>query len=363
MQGANQNRDTGELEILWISVGIILLAAAIFFLFRNQILTFVLWVKYAELKTISYFVPTVNYQGLIAWTNQANPGRISITTLQLLSDEIGNTIKYPCAAVCVIFVGIIWYKHPESGFRDTETMTSLSEKISHTFPAINIVEGLNLIKTPIDQGPWAMGMTPIEFAKHHKLIHRDATTEKIIYDPFKAKMVFTEQLGTLWTGVDHLKPYQKALFAIFATFANYKREEAENKMEEIARSVNPRSLKNGKINFNTNSLLRKYGKSKIVEAITKRHAYTNTIFVEMLTQARTSGIVLNSLYLWLKPIDRQLWYILNNVGRKAVYTEAAGVHAHWLAEKRLGFAIEQPMIDEAVSALDEAIQSRIIKDL
>jgi intracellular multiplication protein IcmP len=361
MQGAPQ-RDTGELEILWITVGIILLASVIFYLFRVQILTFLTWIKYTELKLISYFVVNDHYQGLVAWTNQANPQRLSISTLKLLSNEIGATIKYPCIAVCIVFIGVIWYKHPESGFRDIETMNTLSEKIRNAFPAINIVQGLNLVNTPIDEGPWAMGMTPIEFAKHYKLIHRDSS-EKIIYDPFKAKMIFTEQLGTPWNGIEQLKPHEKTLFAIFATFINFKRDEAEAKMEEIARSITPKNLKSGKINFNTQALLRKYGNSKSVDAITKRHAYIRTIFMELLTHARASGIVLNSLYLWLKPIDRQLWYTLNNVGRKAVFSEAAGVHAHWLAEKRLSFPIQQPMVDEAVNALDEAIQSRIIRDL
>lgn len=363
MQGGGQQRDSGELEILWISIAVFLLFAAIFFLFRTQILTFILLIKYAELKTISYFVIGANYQGLANWTNLANPNRISFDTLALLCTEIGNTIKYPCIAICIIFMVVIWQKHPDSGFRDTENMKTLAEKVRSTFPAINVVNGIDLVKTPIDEGPWAMGMTPIDFAKHHKLIHRDPRTDKIVFNPFKAKMIFSDQLGALWTGVEHLKPHEQALFAIFAAYVNYKREEAEQKLEAIARSINPKSLKTGNIPFNTQALLKKYGDTKQVKAIVDRHAYVRTVFMEMLTQARSSGIVLNSLILWLKPIDRELWYTLNNVGRKAVFAEAAGIQAQWLSEKRLGFAIQHPMVDEAVNALDEAILSRIIKDL
>jgi intracellular multiplication protein IcmP len=362
MQGGSQ-KETGELEIIWLSILIVLVAAAIFFFFRVQILSFILWIKYAELKTISYFVIDANYQGLEQWADRANPSRISLSTLKLLSNEIGDTIKYPCIAICVIFVAVVWHKHPESGFRDTESMTTLAEKVRQSFPAINVVNGINLVKAPIDEGPWAMGMTPIEFAKHHKLIHRDLKTEKIVFNPFKAKMIFANQLGDLWTGSEHLQPHEQALFAIFSAYVNYKRDEAEDKLESIARSINPNSLKTGKIPFNTEAMLKKYGNSKPVEAIVKRHAYVRTVFMEMLTQARTSGIVLNSLILWLKPIDRELWYTLNNVGRKAVYSEAAGIQAQWLAEKRLGFPIQHPMVDEAVNALDEAILSRIIKDV
>lgn len=134
-------------------------------------------------------------------------------------------------------------------------------------------------------------------------------------------------------------------------------------MEEIARSVTPDNLKKKKIPYNTDSLLKKYRDIPKVTAITGAHAYTSTVFAEMLIEARKSGIILNSLMLWLKPTDRALWYVLNNVGRKAVFIEGAAVQAHFLAERRLGFAIKQPMVDEAVFALDEAIQSRIIKEL
>lgn len=209
----------------------------------------------------------------------------------------------------------------------------------------------------------AMAETPIEFAKKNKLIHRDTKTTKILFDHNRAKLLFTQQLGESWPGIDKLKPYQKALFAIFAAFANYKREEAEQKMEEIAANLTPDQVKSGKIKFNTDALLKKYQDTKVVKKILNNNAYTNTIFIELLYEARKSGIVLNSLYLWLKPIDRKLWYVLNDVGRKAVFSEAAAVQAHWLAEKKLGFPIAQPMVDEAVAALEEAINNRVIKDL
>jgi len=83
----------------------------------------------------------------------------------------------------------------------------------------------------------------------------------------------------------------------------------------------------------------------------------------MLVSARRSGIVANSSYLWLKPVDRALWYTLNNVGRKAVFTEMGAVHAHWLAEKKLGFALTEPMVEEAIYGLEDAAKSRIVRDM
>ena len=365
MQGgsSSQGQQNESDQTLWLGIGIVVLAVVIFFLFHRQILTALLWIKYIELKLISFFMVNHQYEGLANWVNHANPNRVSIDTLKLLSSEVGATIKYPCIVLCMLFIGFLWFYHPDSGFRDIENMHSLSGKVKKVFPAINIVHGFDLIKTPIDEGPWAMAMTPIEFAKHHHLIQRDPETEKIHMDHFRAKMLFTEQLGEIWQGVHALKPHQRTIFGILAAYINYQREEAEAKLEEIASNITPSMLKSKKVTANANSLVKKYANTPIVEAIVKRHAYVGTVFMELLTEARKSGIVLNSLYLWLKPIDRRLWYTLNNVGRKAVFTEAAAIQAHWLAEKRLGFPIQQPMIDEAVYALADAIQSRIIRDL
>ncbi len=361
MQGSQ--KESGELDILWIIGAVLFTLGLIFILFRTEILTVILWIKYGELKIISFFVLNDDYQGLANWVNEQNPNRVSFSELDLISREIGMTLQVPCILLCLFLATVIYFKHPESGFRDTETMDTLSEKMRGLFPALNIVAGLNLAKVNIDEGPWAMGLTPIEFAKKHKLMAQNIKTGKIVLDHYKTKLVFTQQLAEPFPGVAQLKPHEKALFAIFAAYINYKRDEAERTMEEIVRQITPEKLKKNKLDYHTDALLKKYEDTPKVQKIITQHAYTNTIFMEMLTEARKSGIVLNSLYLWLKPIDRRLWYVLNNVGRKAVFIEAAAVQAHWLAERRLGFTIKQPMVDEAIFALDEAIQNRIIKEV
>ncbi len=361
MQGSQ--KDSGELDIIWIVVGVLLLAGLLFFLFRDYILAAILWIKHGELDIISYFMHDDHYAGLETWTKYANVKSVKFAQLRLLSLEVGLTLQWPCILFLLGFAIFIYFKHPDTGYRDIESMNSLSAKVRKVFPAINVVQGLDLIKESMDEGPWATAETPIEFAKKYKLIYRDKQTDKIILDKNKAKLVFSQQLGEPFKGVEKLKPHQQALFAIFAAFANYKREEAEAKMEEIVAHLTPEQVKTGKIKFNTDALLQKYHKTPVVQKIVKHSAFTNTIFMELLTEARKTGIVLNSLFLWLKPIDRKLWYVLNNVGRKAVFIEGAAVQAHWLSERRLGFSISQPMVDEAIAALEEAIASRVIKDI
>lgn len=61
-------------------------------------------------------------------------------------------------------------------------------------------------------------------------------------------------------------------------------------------------------------------------------------------------------FLWLKPVDRPLWFMLNNVGRRTAFTEVAGPMAHWLAEKVIGRKLIVPMVNQATTALVAALE-------
>nr|WP_235603456.1 hypothetical protein [Piscirickettsia litoralis] len=77
----------------------------------------------------------------------------------------------------------------------------------------------------------------------------------------------------------------------------------------------------------------------------------------MLEAARQSGIVSTSIFLWLKTKDRPLWYCLNNVGRQAVFVEAAAVRSHWLIEKAIEEPIAMPMVDKAIYGLEAVFKT------
>ena len=363
MNGSGQRQNEGgEMDIIYIAIGILCAIGAVLYFFHDQILTALLWLKYYELKLISALMPNTQFRGLENWINMTSVQRVTYGQLGLLSSEIGNVIKVPCAVISVALGVILYFLHPQRLYTDIETTKSLADKVSSIFPAIKVVEELNLVKDSVDEGHWRMAQTPIEFAKHHRLIQRDPESGELKINQLRAKMAFTAQLGGKWRGVEALKPYEKAIFAVVAAFVNYKRDDAEAVLERIAASIKKKNLLTGDHDFSsTGVLLKKYATSPSVTEITQNHAYVKTVFTEMLNQARRSGIVANSLYLWLKPLDRTLWYTLNNVGRKAVFTEAGAIHAHWLAEKQVGYAVQDAMIDKAIRGLSIALKERVVE--
>ncbi|MDF2939944.1 MAG: icmP [Gammaproteobacteria bacterium] len=363
MNGAPKTEGT-EMDILLLAGAVFAIAAIILFLFRVQILTFLLWIKYYELSAISFFVPDRVYLGLENWVKMTPVQRVSYDQLMLLSSEIGETLKYPCLGITLFLAAILAWFHPKNSFNNIENMASLKDKLRKDFPSVQVVMGWDLAKENIEDGLWAMAQTPIEFGKKHHLLYRNPETQMVMVDRIRAKVLFCQQLGPLWPGLENLPPYQKALFAALAAFINYDRDEAEKFLANVERSVTKTKLKKRDFDFSgAGPLLKKYANSPDVQGILKNHAYLHTVFIEMLATARRSGIVANSSYLWLKPVDRPLWYALNNLGRKAVFVEMASAHAHWLAEKKLGFALTEPMIDEAIHGLEEAVKIRVVREI
>ncbi len=368
MSGQNQMGSGGygdgqEMNIIYLAVGVIALFLIFGYVFYAQLVQAIFFVKFNELKFISFFVRSTDIQGVINWGSQIPYQKVKINDLEGLFEVVGFYLKYPLSLIGLGLGIFLMLRHPDKGYNTIETMETLRGKMTPVYPAITVVQDQKVDQQSIEQGPWAMGLTPIEFAKKNKLLYRDVSGA-IKVDGLRAKAVFAGQLGPLWTGIKNLPPHQKALFAVLATYVNYERKTADKLLEQMAGSATLSNVKAGKVNYSgIDEVLKRFGTSPSVKQIISHHAHVYTIFAELLTTARKTGIVANSLYLWLKPLDRPLWYVLNNVGRKAVFTETAAVHAHWLAERELGYAIKTPMIDPVIAGLEEAVASRIIKDI
>ena len=147
--------------------------------------------------------------------------KVTFEDVKSLSATVGESILWTFVIVAAIFTGILYYFHPDSNYKTIETMDSLREKVKTFFPCIQISSELDLVNQPIDEGPWAMAQTPIEFAKKNRLFVKDKEG-KITVDKLKSRILFSEQLGPLWTSVEVLPIHQRAMFAAFCLFIDYK---------------------------------------------------------------------------------------------------------------------------------------------
>lgn len=294
----------------------------------------------------------------IKYMATTSPSAVSAYDLYLVSSRFGQSLTLP--AVLIGGMGIIYilFFHRYSRFKQVYDMASLSRQEQANWPQISCVVGKNLVGQDILQGEWRMSQQPLAFARQNGLLLHDTVNGQTVakLDKVKAKSVFCNQMGPLWSGLEGLPPYVLALFAIFCAKAEGDGEGARKLIRQIAASAGKGSLDFG----GTRMLLFKHVRSKAVGRAVSPHAYLYTVMASMLELARSDGVMASSEFLWLKPLDRKLWYMLSNVGRRTAFVEVSAPFGHWLVEKRLRRPLKVPQIDQAVEALDIALSNILI---
>lgn len=354
-------QDDGGLGPLWITIGVFALFGFIWYMAHEQIVWFVLQVKFYEALLISLFTPKL--LSLIQLIPTLAPASVPIGDFAQIATIIGSYFTIPVAIILIILAAILYVGNPISRYKKTYTMKRLFDSEKESWPQIAPVSNVDLVKEHVDKGPWSMAMTPMQFAKNHKLLQEVRLPGVVDGKPNivvelkrpEAYQVFALQLGRFWPGSDKLNIHTKALFSVFAARANRDSEAGASLLKTIAASSS-----SGKLDFTgTEELFNKHKNSKIALRAIERHAYTLTILASLLIAAREDGVLASADFLWLKLVDRRMWFMLNAVGRQTPSTEVAGPFAHWIAERQLGRKISTPMVEEAVNAIEGALKEVI----
>ena len=313
---------------------------------------------YDLLTEFDFQVPDPNYfltlsQSLV----QQDFASVTATQFRESMAESGRVYVYPGGFFTMISGIYLLFFKSKSRLQATYTMRTLSDLESKNWPLITPVLDKNLVKEDIETGPWRMADSPIKFAERYDMVKSvyEGGNHIAKLDRSKAEVILAMQMGPLWNGLEPLPGYIRALFAIFAAKAENDAKGARALLNQIANSS-----QTGKLNFGgTQELLIKHVRSPKVGRAVGPHAYLLTVMASMLELARTDGVLATSEFLWLKPLDRRLWYMLNCVGRQTPFTEISGPFGHWVVEKRLRRPLKVPMVGEAVNALDVALSEII----
>ncbi len=362
-QQQGQSADN-SLAPLWIMILVFIVLGIIWYFFSAQIIWAIFQVKLFEIYLVSFFSDGLTK--VKEYIQNASYSEVTVNQLTAVSAAVGNYLRYAFAPILFITGLFLLLRSSDFRFRTVYNMKKLFSSEVKNWPQIAPVMNVDLVKTDIDKGPWAMALTPMQFAKKHKLLkeERKSLTEGMLLRHQRktvtvmrgaAHRVFSLQLGKRWQGIEKLSPHIQALFAIFAAKGNGDDKSARKLLSQISAST-----KSGQLDYSgKEKLLEKYGNSKAVEFIIQQHGYIFTVMASMLQFARSDGVLATADFLWLKPVDRTLWYILNMVGRQTSLSEVGGIFAHWLSEKEIGHKLAVPMVDEAVKALELAIQEVI----
>jgi intracellular multiplication protein IcmP len=371
-QGGGADR---SMDILWGVGALVVVLFVVWYFGKVQIAKGIMSVKFYEIIALSFVLkgyaylaslaslPPPNLKELSDWllfinSNYGTP--VDFKVLANLNESIGNYIRYPAALLLLVLGWMIYIGGISRKFKNFYDMGKLRTSELVVWPQYSPVAKLDLVKMPLDLAPWASAQGPMRFCKKHDLLNIERGKDGkyiITLRPGAAYRILSLQLGPKWRGYKALPDYLQAIFAIFAARINDDKKSAENLLDTIAGSS-----VGGKPNFaGVAEILAKYGDSKKVQKVVKIHGYAITVMASMLVAARETGVLSTAEFIWLKPIDRRMWYMLNSVGRYTSFTEVAGPFAHWLAEKKLGLALMVPMVEEAVKGLELVLSEIIYK--
>ena len=360
-QQQQQQSGDNSMAPVWIMVLLFFTCYLLWAGGHRYLVAFVFHFNVLQAKLVNLFIGGSPLSTEIAVMQTIDPASVTWSQLMEYTRSVGNYMRYPILLALVLLAAFLYKSNVTLRFRKAHDMRTLRAQEQYNWPAIMPVVKLDLVSVDINTGPWAMANTPMEFARRYQLLKKN----DVLLDNSEpgqeltagvrrgdAKRVFTLQLGPYWDGFDRCAPHVRALAAVFMARMNRDRGSAVKILESLDKSWSV-----GKPDYSlVAAVLKKYQNLENVQEIIGRHAYLLTVMASLIQASRSDGVVPSAEFLWLKPVDRRLWYMLNCVGRQTPFAEVSGPFAHWRAERAMGRRSLVPMIDEAIKALEVAIK-------
>ena len=338
---------------------------------------------------IQVFTPFFD-EAQTAWTRiaEADPASLSWETMQKVLHYTGSWIRWPFLLLLVLFGVASIFMGRVSGLVRRFNMESLLKPNAETFPCVRRVVGLGkylLSPTSYDSGLWRIARTPVQFALEHGLLldeqGKPFTPEQALknglpstalpawgharLDEGKARAVLTEQLGKPYEGDKGFSPCRHALSAAVLAYADGDKKGCIALLDAVSLSY---TEENGQASCpvlkddNFVSKLKKQWEchSSVLseKCLTIHAAYELPWFMALLCRARQKGVLGTSQFLWLRPLDRPLWYALNQCGGRAAWAEAFAAWAHYQAEEKVGMLLMEPHVQPAVASLRQSLAAQ-----
>jgi hypothetical protein len=274
-----------------------------------------------------------------------------------------------------VMLVITYRREPGRRYRTVHDMWSLLKISSRHFPCLKpIIKTGPITAQPHFEGGWALAKTPLQFVLEEGLL-LDPGSEpyKIseILDPINGLPragnpalgrenslcqerlwgLLADQLGQSFNGdMTRLPLHQWTVAAALVAHSLDRKDLAFKIFDQLSTDWDPRSRK-----VDARAIGRLFPDlvqaANSLAALLAHQSFVNVWFMGLLDLARTRGALPSSLWIWLKPTDRTLFYSLNQVGSDVAWVEAVGPFCHYESEKRAKRSLTEPSLEPAVASL------------
>ncbi len=281
--------------------------------------------------------------------------------------------------------------------RQIHTARSLMRVLVKRFPSLTPAVRFDALAPGSAQhGPWRVAMSPIEWLWTHKAVYLEGSKpgvrkpiprdwifrpgdlvvntgspllkagsrarRSLRVDTARVETLLKKQLGRSFAGFERLPYYAQGLAAAFAAFGSGQdgRNKGQAMLDQMSSSIaetfpeSPKMAGEGKgrsvFTVDTTGaadLWKKYASAEMTEILAIHKSFTNVWMTALLGYARRRGTLPTAQFVWLRAIDRTLWYALNQYGGRRPWVEATGVWAHFEAEQTLDQVLLEPEILDA----------------
>lgn len=407
------NRSSGSSDsswgdpLLWFVViaGGYAACKAAWYFGHTQISTAYVYLRYVELWVLGFIgsaveIPVIS--SVSAWLHEAcQPesmfGRCTRDFYTFSWEELSRSsviVNSIFIAIITVWCGRMFVyankHHPKLKFTKTHNIKSYVAECEQLYPHLRLFSKLDLLAKPLDHPVFGMSLTSRQFAyKHHLIVgwQEDAGGDKDgrwapIVDRVRAAAVFKAQLGKHWTKSTELSPGETILIAIAlplvaATDHSLNTSEFDAAKADSQKMIDwcwdqfiPPSKKELETLSNDDvynwlkpeidlefprGLIRKYISRGSVRAVLEQHAFVRTVIYGMFFNARRLGVLPPCDIRWMRFFDRELWYVLQTLGRGSGFAEGDAALCHYLYEKRSKEAIVEPQVDKVIDGLERVI--------
>lgn len=385
----SQNEDSGNTMFLLIClmVAALLLVPAWYGARAGKINGGLLEVAKAQLLAFTPFSDEAHTAlGLI---EQADPAALSWEQVMKVARYSGKWIRWPYALILVALGGMCIVMSRTSGLIRRLNMDSLLTHNAESFVCLRPIVGRGkylLSPESYDNGPWRIARTPVQFAlEHGLLLDKDGqafTSDQALrrglphvdlpayghahLDEEKTALVLQEQLGRKFSGFGAMSHERKALASAFLAYAVGDKQDCVNLLDAVSASYTEGEKQAPACPVLEDSAFQKRvvglwnaHKKLLDEPFLKRHAaFELPLFMAMLTLARRKGVLASSQFLWLRPLDRPLWYALSQCGGRAAWAEGFAAWAQYAAEEKAGTSLSEARIAHAVHRLRDTLAAQ-----
>lgn len=310
-----------------------------------------------------------------------SPGRYTWDQMIKLTSATGSYWRWILTPISLYFCYLSLNRVSiEKEFSRTFNMRTLLKNNVKEFPYMAPVANIDLLQMPLYEGYWEVPLSPLEFAVKHNLIldsnnktlpkqlfldkdnypNEDSSILKktgpsgIHLDRMKTINLFSKQVGKKYSGMESLPYYLIGLSAVFMLkiIGGHKNNEKADELINLM-SLSYKNEKNGKpISLDIGDAREVYKNleyNPLVQKAIKFHtAYVSTFMIALLINARKkSGVITTTQFIWLRPINKTMFLILNQIGGQRPFAESIGPWIHYLYEEMSSQPIYDMNLDTA----------------